>query len=259
MSELSSILGFIDNETSIRGPFLLHLVIRFDSTEPVDVFAVFAFRGGMGRMQKQQKFDFEKIHWKYRFSHGGMLRNSRKGRGIRPLSRKEALHLVFKVNKDCLRGGLRTYRRYFLIQKIVDRYAQKFFVKIEQISIQNDHVHFLIRASRRTDYQSFFRVVAGQIAQQFQKNGLLNFALDLNQKKKVTDTKVKSSSITSTPKKSKKLWKYRPFTRVIRGWKAYRTAVSYVRLNEQEALGNIPYRKLRLTGLSAGEWEILWA
>ena len=207
-------------------------------------------------MQKQQKFDFAKIHWKYRFSHGGILRNSRKGRGTRPLSGKEPLHLVFKANKDCLRGGLRTYRRYFLIQKIVDRYAQKFFVKIEQISIQNDHVHLLLRASHRTDYQSFFRVVTGQIAQQFQKNGLLNFAMDLNQKKKVTDTPVDTKE---TQKKSKKLWRYRPFTRVIRGWKAYRTAVSYVRLNEQEALGNIPYRKLRLRGLSSGEWEILWA
>ncbi|MEK6775038.1 MAG: hypothetical protein AABY64_13940, partial [Bdellovibrionota bacterium] len=135
----------------------------------------------------------------------------------------------------------------------------KFFVKIEQISIQNDHVHFLIRASRRTDYQSFFRVVTGQIAQQFQKNGLLNFALDLNRKKKVTDTPGKSTSTMSTRKKLKKLWKHRPFTRVISGWKAYKTVVSYVRLNEQEALGNIPYRKLRLMGLSAGEWEILWA
>ncbi|MEK6775140.1 MAG: transposase [Bdellovibrionota bacterium] len=207
-------------------------------------------------MQKQQKFDFAKVHWKYRFSHGGTLRNSRKGRGTRPLSKKESLHLVFKANKDCLRGGLRTYRRYFLIQKIVDRYAQKFFVKIEQISIQNDHVHFLIRASRRTDYQNFFRVVTGQIAQQFQKSGLLNFALDLHQKKKVTDTPV---DITETRKKQKKLWKHRPFTRVICGWKAYKTVVSYVKLNEQEALGNIPYRKLRLKGLSSGEWEILWA
>ncbi len=207
------------------------LVIRFDSTEPVDVFAVFMLLE-IGRMQKQQKFDFAKTHWKYRSSHGGTSRNSRKGRGTRPLSGKEPLHLVFKANRDCLRGGLRTYRRYLLIEKLVDRYAQKFFVKIEQISIQHDHVHFLLRARRRTDYQSFFRVVTGQIAQQFQKNGLLNFAL-------VTDTQEKHTDTTSTPKKSKKLWKYRPFTRVIRGWKAYQTVESYVRLNEQEAFGHL--------------------
>ena len=56
-----------------------------------------------------------------------------------------------------------------------------------------------------------------------------------------------------------RLWKYRPFTRVMRGWKAYKITRNYVQLNEQEALGNIPYKKQRLKGLSAGEWEVLWA
>ncbi len=196
-------------------------------------------------MQRQQKFDFEKIHWKFRFSHGGVLRNSRKGRGARPLSGKEPLHLVMKVNKECLRGGLRTYRRYFLIHKIIDRYSRKFFVRIEQVSIQSDHVHFLIRCQRRTQYQNFFRVVCGQIAQQFQKQGLLSF----------TRSRIGKNSVTGT---LQKLWKYRPFTRVIRGWKAYNTVRNYVQLNEQEILGNIPYRKQRLRGLSSNEWEILW-
>ncbi len=206
-------------------------------------------------MQKQQKFDFEKINWKFRFSHGGTLRNSRKGRGTRPLSCKEPIHLVIKANKECLYGGLRSHRRYFLIQKIVDRYGRKFFVKIEQISIQNDHVHFLIRASRRTQYQKFFKVVAGQIAQQFQKQGLLNFAKNLECEKTVTATPRPNQK---SQQKVKKLWKYRPFTRVIRGWKSYQTTRSYIKLNEQEALGNIPYRKQRLRGLSAEEWELLW-
>ncbi|MEK6774303.1 MAG: hypothetical protein AABY64_10205 [Bdellovibrionota bacterium] len=39
------------------------------------------------------------------------------GRGARPLSSKAPVHLVLKANKECLRGGFRTYRRYFLIQK----------------------------------------------------------------------------------------------------------------------------------------------
>ncbi len=115
-------------------------------------------------MQKQQKFDFEKIHWKFRFSHGGVLRNSRKGRGARPLSGKEPL---------------------------------------------------------------------------------LSF----------TRSRIGKNSVTGT---LQKLWKYRPFTRVIRGWKAYKTVRNYVQLNEQEILGNIPYRKQRLRGLSSNEWEILW-
>jgi REP element-mobilizing transposase RayT len=111
-----------------------------------------------------------------------------------------------------------------------------FFVKIDQLSIQNDHIHILLRAPRRADFQSFFRVVAGQIAQQFQKNGWM----------------------TDTPAARKGIWKFRPFTRVVRGWRALRTIRNYIQLNEKEATGKIPYRKERLRGLTEEEWKILW-
>lgn len=54
------------------------------------------------------------------------------------------------------------------------------------------------------------------------------------------------------------LWLYRPFTRVIRGWRAYKTVRDYIQLNEKEALGEIPYRPSRLRGLLKSEWESLW-
>jgi putative transposase len=117
-----------------------------------------------------------------------------------------------------------------------------FFVKVEQLSIQNDHIHILIRTHRRSHFHHFFRFVSGQIAQRFEKTGLLA----------VTDT-------PANPLKGTSLWKHRPFSRVVKGWKAFVTARNYVRLNEIEALGRIPYRKSRLRGLSAGEWRILWA
>ena len=187
-----------------------------------------------------KQLNLQKINWKHRYSHGGVLRNQRAGRKMRPLSSKDPLHLVFKVNKQRLRSGLRTYRRYFLIQQILQRYSRKFLIKIEQISIQNDHIHLLIRTSKRSNYQSFFRVIAGQIAQQFEHCGLLNAVM------------------TDTPGKQEKTWKHRPFTRVVKGWKSYTTVRNYIQLNEQEALRVIPYKKARLKGLSSHEWEILW-
>ncbi|MBC7371198.1 MAG: hypothetical protein H7326_06520, partial [Bdellovibrionaceae bacterium] len=45
-------------------------------------------------------------------------------------------------------------------------------MKVEQLSIQHDHIHLLVRTGRRSQYQHFFRVVAGQIAQRFEKEGL---------------------------------------------------------------------------------------
>jgi hypothetical protein len=69
-------------------------------------------------------------------------------------------------------------------------------------------------------------------------------------------------SVTDTQtglRKGTGLWKYRPFTRVVRGWKAYQVVRSYIRLNEKEARGEIPYRKQRLRGLSSADWGILWS
>ncbi len=174
-------------------------------------------------------------------SYGGTLRQKRDGRGARPLSPREPLHLVLKANKERVRGGLRTPRRFLLIHQILEKYSKKFFVKIEQISVQADHIHLNLRTSRRSNYQSFFRVYAGQIAQRFEKEGVLTV---------VTDTPARLG---------KRLWRYRPFSRVVRGYRAYRTLRNYIQLNEKEATGKIPYRASRLRGLSNAEWEILWS
>jgi putative transposase len=197
---------------------------------------------------KQQSF--EKINWQHKYSYGGLLRQKQAGRKARPLSSKNSIHLIFKANREYIRGGFRTHRRFQLLHAIVQKYSRHFWVRIEQISIQGDHIHILIRCYRRSKYLDFFRVVAGQIAQRFQQEGLM----------------IRHHAMTDTPRNGEKvartqvkLWKYRPFTRVVVGWKAYKTVRDYVQLNEQEILGKIPYRKERLKGLSSTEWEILWS
>ena len=119
-------------------------------------------------------------------------------------------------------------------------YAQRYIVGVEQLSVQGDHIHILLRARRRGAIQDFLRVVAGQIAQQFSRQGLLIAPV-------VTDGRLS------------RLWRYRPFTRVVRGWRAYRIVRDYIRLNEKEITGQIPYRKQRLRGMSSGDWEVLWS
>ena len=181
---------------------------------------------------------FFKTSSQHRFSYGGVLRNKRSGRGTRPLSTKEPLHLVFKVNREKLRHqSLRSPQGFALVSTIIKKYAGRFRVKIEQLSIQSNHIHALLRTSRRSQYQHFFRVVAGQIAQCFAKEGLLR------------------APVTGTLR----LWQYRPFTRVVRGWKAYQTVRDYIQLNEKEVRGEIRYQKNRLRGLSSADWEALWS
>jgi putative transposase len=218
------------------------------------------FCGAFGGIGHMKQFEFQKINWKHRFSHGGILRKSRAGRGMRPLSSREPLHLVFKADRSRIKAGFRSYQRFFLIHSLIQKYSLKFFVKIEQVSVQGDHIHLLIRTTRRSNYQSFFRVIAGQIAQRFEKEGLLSLpASAANAEAMVTDTPTAPGTPASATNPKPKLWLHRPFTRVVRGYRAYKTVQNYIRLNEQEALGKIPYQKQRLRKLNPEQWEILWS
>ena len=190
--------------------------------------------------------------------HGGEHRKKRHGRGRRQLSCKQALHVVFKINRIVLKTqSLRTHQNFKLSREIIQKYAARFFIRIDQISIQGDHIHCLVRTCRRSFFHHFFRVVSGQIAQQFEKTDKLRFVID-ERFRRVTDTP-KDVNNTLKIKRKLKLWMYRPFSRVVRGYKNYKIVRNYIQLNEKEALGIIPYKKNRLRGLSLAEWQILWA
>ena len=99
----------------------------------------------------------------HRFSHGGVLRNRKLGRGARPLSTKSPIHVVFKANRFKLKHkSLRASLNFTLIKYVITKYSKSYSVKVEQLSIQHDHIHILIRASRRKNFQYFFRVISGQ-------------------------------------------------------------------------------------------------
>ncbi|QDK44132.1 hypothetical protein DOM22_02660 [Bdellovibrio sp. ZAP7] len=182
---------------------------------------------------KQQSFLSAKTNWKHHHCHGGELRKEAKGRTARPLSTKDPIHLVLKINKSAVTGGLRNPHIFRLMNVLIKRYALKFFVKVEQYSIQNDHVHLLIRGTRRSKLQSFFRVLPGQFAQN------------------MTDTPNERSEIKG------KIWKHRPFTRIVKGFKGYQIVRDYIQLNECEANGR-PYSENRLRGMSQEQIKELW-
>ena len=205
-------------------------------------------------MEKQ--ISFQPVSAKHRDSYGGTLRRSRKGRGVRPLACKLSLHVVFKINRSRLKHrSLRSNHGFKLIHAVVQRYANMFFVKVEQISIQHDHLHLLIRTSTRSSFHFFFRVVAGQIAQEFLKRGLSFEKRKRRPKPRVTGTPHVTSKDPGT---SEDFWKHRPFSRVVRGYRACKIVRDYIQLNEKEVLGVIRYSKRRLRGLSSSDWRLLW-
>lgn len=176
----------------------------------------------------------QQFHFKYgRLSHGGILRKSRHGRGRRPLSSRDSIHIVFKVNVRALPRGLRHPATFATLHRVNLRYAKRFKISVEQIAVERDHVHILAHAGSRAQFQAYFRVVSGQFAQI------------------VTDTfKRRQCGV--------RVWKYRPYTRVVRGDRDQRTVRNYIRLNELEASGKIAYRKERLRGISESDLLRLW-
>lgn len=190
---------------------------------------------------KQTSFSFGETHWKHRYSHGGTLRQKRLGRKARPISTREPIHLVFKANREVVGSGFRNSKRFQILNQVIRKYSSRFHVKIDHFSINGDHLHFVLRAGKRTLFQSFLKVLAGQIAQRLLKEGLLKPVM-----------KTSGGGLV-------KLWKYRPFTRVVRSWSAYKIVLNYVQLNEKEARGKIKYSKDRLRGLNPEEWDLLWS
>ena len=185
--------------------------------------------------------------------HGGELRRRRAGRGKRPLSTKDSLHVVFKMNRESHRPGLRHRRSYALSMRVIGRYARRFFIKIIQLSIQGDHIHLLIRAQKTSHYHHFFRVVAGQIAQ-----GLLPRVTDTpGADQKGANGPAKTGAKTGVTTKIK-FWTYRPFSRVVKSWTAEKVVRNYIQLNEREARGDFPYSKKRLSGLTPEQIQELW-
>ncbi len=194
---------------------------------------------GIGHKNIKQ-INFFSSNWKHQLSHGGELRKKQLGRGQRPLSTKDPIHVVFKVRRFRLHcKSLRAPKNFRNVNKLIEKYAKHFYIKVEQVSVQSDHIHLLIRTTRRRNFQSFFRVFSGQIAQSFALQGLL-------------------STMTDTLGNDNRLWKSRPFSRVVRGWKSYSIVRDYIQLNEMEATGKIKYRKSRLRGMSTSDWQILW-
>jgi len=126
----------------------------------------------------------------------------------RPLDSKLPTHLVLRA----VRGTMRNPKNYLKVNQIVKNACAKYGVRLYEYANVGNHLHLLIKLRNRGSWAGFIREITGRIAQ-----------------------------LTQTQ------WLYRPFTRIVRGWKkAYRRVQQYVRLNLGEAEGFISPLGIRL-------------
>jgi len=147
-------------------------------------------------------------------SYGGVLLSTRKGRsGPRPLSIRETMHLVLRSSKAHGEWSFRHPRNERKIKEIIEKFALKYGVKILSLANVGNHLHFHIKLSNRHAYKPFIRAITSAIAMA---------VTGVSRWRKMT---------------KEKFWDYRPFTRIVQGFRAFLNLKDYIRINEFEGLG----------------------
>lgn len=147
-------------------------------------------------------------------SYGGLLRNRRKGRGARPISTKESMHLVLRSSKAKGDWSFRKKANAEKVEFILKKFSKKYAVRILSIANVGNHIHLHIQLIKRLTYKPFIRAVTAAIAMA-----------------------ITGVSRWSKSKTQIKFWDYRPFTRVVRGWRAVLGLRDYIVINQLEGIG----------------------
>ena len=172
-----------------------------------------------------------------RFDHGGVLSvRTRKRR--RPLNPKKPVHLVLR--SDLAKGRRSLLKNKALVLRILERFSKRFNVRVYEVAVCGNHLHCLVKARFRTQLQNFFRVFAGQVAQEILKL----FPL---QKKEA-----KAYRGGTHPKNHKSFWSLLAYTRIVSWGRDFKNVRAYVFRNTLEALGLIAYFRNSTVKISAG-------
>jgi|FLYM01.1.fsa_nt_gi REP element-mobilizing transposase RayT len=125
----------------------------------------------------------------------------------RPLKTTLPIHLGLKANQ----ARMRLPKNFKSVHQLIYSTAKKYGIKIYSYANVGNHLHLLIKLSQLNLWAAFIRELTSKIA-----------------------------AVVGPPANGDKFWKYRPFTRIINGWKkAFVTMKNYIYLNKIEAEGHI--------------------
>ena len=199
-------------------------------------------------MKKQKQYSFFKPHVKF---HGGALLY-RKRKGIRPLSSKDSIHFELRSQWAMGADSFLARRNHKAIQNIINRFANRFGVRIYQQAINSNHIHLLLRITNRILYRAFIKAISGKIAshvmgsQSFRLFSETRTTTKLRLLKTFKNNQLimqvsKQGHGPNTEELSHSFWQFRPFSRVVNWGKDFNKCTSYLKQNILEALGFIPY------------------
>ena len=190
----------------------------------------------MAKKHTQTSFKDKNIKPKLKFG-GQLLGNNTNPKTARPISTKHSMHVVLRSN--VAKGPFCLKKKTKKIHNILNAQAEKNHIRIYEKAVVGNHIHLLIYLKSNSHSYAkkcltgFLRAISGLIAREV-----------------VGAQRGNSQGI--------KFWAYRPFSRVVIGFKkGFEIARSYVFQNQLEADGVIAYqprknRYAKLMPLRAG-------
>lgn len=166
-----------------------------------------------------------------RLEFGGELSKRSKYRTARPFSSKDTMHMVLKSSVATGKFSLGNSKNLVAVNNLVHQQCARYGVKLLKYSNNFTHLHLHLKFASRALYLKFVRSLTASIAM------AVTGASKLKTLKEILG--------------AKKFWDYRPFTRIARSVRAYKTVQNYILLNQLEASGTVPKRTGRLRDLTA--------
>lgn len=172
-----------------------------------------------------------------KFFGGALLEGKRKS--LRPLSSKDAIHLVMRSEWATGRDSFLASRHLPQVNRILIHFAKKFGVRIYQKAINGNHIHLLVRISIRRLYRAFIKAVTGKIASQIMCGRSFSDYLHAKKSGSVANSERGYGSVAE--KKVQGFWEFRPFSRVVNWGNDFKGCLNYLKQNTLEAIGFVKY------------------
>jgi REP element-mobilizing transposase RayT len=175
-------------------------------------------------MNREKQLLFDKLSLKNETAFGGTLLKKSHAKLPRPVSTRNAMHLVLRSGICRGRLSLLDYRNSRLVDRVIKSQSKKHGVKVYSVAKAYNHIHMVILPLRRQSYVRFTKSITGLIAR-----NLLG---------------AERGNATH-----RQFWDQRPWTRIVSWGREYRGILKYLEQNTLEAFGFIPYqpRKARFS------------
>ncbi len=197
---------------------------------------------------------------KSKYSYGGELMKSRAGRrGPRPLDTKNTMHLVLRSSKAKGEWSFLKRENKLKIQKILNKFSARYGIQILSFANVGNHLHLHLKLTNRFGYKPFIRAVTSTIAMAVTKcsrwsRGGYGYSVSdsSNANSAIGSNNAKSGN--STNGKRTKFWDYRPFTRIIFGFAAFKRLNRYIKVNQLEPSNGRALAELMVYGDKQYGW-----